>query len=185
MRSLFFALIVVMLVGENSCSHHTKNERKVNFDNTILITEKKIIGLTAPGSVFRVPEFMKVYENPGLYHKDAIKYLSRPDRTIDQKKIAIYSQQNGDVSEYLDFVRQSLKLFEANIISEYLFSETLSNPADKNFMISKNYGDKEVRELISGLMQHEKISPELKFRLDSILSGSVWQHIKDVNGIGD
>lgn len=185
MRSLFFVLIVVILAGESSCSQRTKNERKANFDNAILITEKKIVDLTAPGSVFRVPEFMKVYENPELYHEEAIKYLSRPDRTIDQKMIAIYSQQNGDVSDYLDFVRQSLKLFEANIISENLFSETLSNPADKNFMIIKNYACKEVRELVNGLMQHEKISPDLKFRLDRILSGSVWQHIKDVNGFGD
>ncbi len=65
----------------------------MNFEKAIFLIEKKVIDLTAATDLFRINEFIQLYENSDLYIDDAINYLSASNNSVQQKMIAIYTMQ--------------------------------------------------------------------------------------------
>lgn len=153
------------------------NQQKLNYDSTILATMKEVVDLTSSSSVFGVKGFISLYENPSLYQSDAIAFLENERYSEEEKSIAVFTMQKSDLEGYLVFFRRVVKLFNDEKITEGILSEVISSSVNTKYIVIRNYRNKDVSGILNGLKTNEKISIELKERIENILSGKSWKSV--------
>jgi hypothetical protein len=72
----------------------TNTPEITEFDRLVLQAEKDVVDLTAPSDLFHSESFVKIYENPTIYTKEAIEFLKDKEKSITQKQIVVYSLQS-------------------------------------------------------------------------------------------
>jgi len=186
MKYLILFLLFEMNIGCSSAgdkkpslkSQYMNSQERLNYDSTILATMKEVVDLTSSSSVFGVKGFIAIYENPLLYQNDAIIFLSKEKNTEEEKTIAVFTMQKSDLEDYMIFFKKAVGLFNEGKITERVLSEVISSSVNKRYIIIKNYRDKSISEVLNELKGNEKVSPELKGRIENILSGKSWRGVK-------
>ncbi len=98
----------------------------VTFPNKIAAIEAKVGPWKPPEALFRSQDFIAMYKHPGYYWKHVLDYLSDPNYTETQKKIAIYGLENLSYEPYLSFAKSCYKLYKHQRLSEALLEMVLS-----------------------------------------------------------
>jgi len=161
-----------------SNQEHMNSQHKLNYDSTILSIKKAVVDLTSSSALFGVKDFIALYENPTLYQEDAIAFLSEEKYSHEEKAIAVYTMQRSELKDYIIFFRKAVSLFHEGKINEAILSETISSSINKRYIIIKNYDNRDVSAILKELKESEKVSSDLKERIENILSGKSWKGVK-------
>ncbi len=157
------------------------NYKKVGYDTTILLIEKKAVNNVSWDELFSIKEFTNLYEHSSFYIDDAIKFLGRVDYTPSQKKISINSMQRTNVEDYVRFCEKSKSLYDDGKISEDILKWAIAPNFSNRHLIVRNYENTTVVKLLNDLKNDPKISEEFRKNVENILSGKSWESIKELN----
>jgi hypothetical protein len=152
--------------------------QKINYDSVILLIEKKVVDLTSPDDLFRIPEFKEVYENSSFYINDATKFLFEQKFTTQQKFIVIFSMQRLTLKEYTDFLTVCKSLYIKGSISEDILATAVSPDFGKKRVVIENYNNPNIKKILLDIKSQDSISIEFKKMIEKILSGEYWKNIK-------
>lgn len=168
-------ICIFLSTYSTSCKLGLNKDNKVlnsglSFDSTVLLIEKKVIDLTSAEDLFAVQEFVSIYEAPQLFGKDVIAFISRSDRTDQQKLIAVYSMQRSSLDEYLKILKKAIVEYKKDRLSEVVLENIISAPIGKQKIILNNVSNQKVLELLNEIREDNKVSENLKDRIERIIS---------------
>lgn len=167
--------------ADNKLITMDSNYKKVGYDTTILLIEKKAVNNVSWDELFGIKEFTDLYEHSTFYINDAIKFLGREEFTPAQKKISINSMQRAKLEDYLKLCDECKFLFDIGKVSEDILKWTITPNFSNRHLIVRNYENAKVVEFLNSVKIDTKVSEEFKKSIEKILSGKSWESIKEMN----
>ena len=155
------------------------NYQKQSFDSLILVIEQNHKGSVTYDDLFKIPEFIDIYEHSSFYLKDVINFLMQKQFNIQEKRICICSMQRLDLDSYIQLCKACKAQFDNRKISESLLNWTINPDFSRRFVIARNYREKNVINFLMSLKKDTTISAGLKKSVDDILSGKYFEFIKE------
>jgi len=159
------------------------NYKKVRYDTTILLIEKKASNNVSWDELFEIKEFVNLYEHSVFYTVDAINFLKQKEFTAIQKRICINTMQRSNLEDYIRFCKECKFLYDSNSISEDILKWVIIPNFSKTHVIVRNYENEAVKKFLNDIRNDSKISAELKRDVKNILSGESWRKIKSILAI--
>jgi len=149
----------------------------MEFTKLIDIINNKVIDLTSRVDLFRIEEFITIYETPLSYKDSALLYLTNPEFSKQKKEIALLAMQRMDDSDYIQFSKTVFELYENLVIDEEIIHDLLFYSINNKFQIIRNYDNPDVVEILT---KYNKVTnkPEFKQSIDEALSGFMWKQLK-------
>jgi hypothetical protein len=158
------------------------NLLKVNFDTTILLIDRKCEKCESWDALFYFKDFNNIYEHGTLYLADALSFLSNERYNDKQKKICICSMQRAALKDYIEIVNKCKKLFDEGKMPEDILAWAVAPNFSNKYLIVRNYNDDSVKKLLNKIYLDKKTSQQLKETIEEILSGALWNSIKESEG---
>lgn len=158
------------------------NYKKVGYDTTILLIEKKAVNNVSWDELFGIKEFTDVYEHSPFYIDNAIEFLGREEFTTAQKKISINSMQRAKLEDYVRLCEECKSLYDNGKIPEEILKWAINPNFSNKHLIVRNYENAGVIKLLSSVKNDPKVSDEFKKSIEKILNGKSWEGIKEING---
>lgn len=171
MRKIFLLIIILLMVFMgNAFSSEIFNKR-------IETIRVKVIDLTHEGALFRVPEFVEIWESPKTFKEDVLSLLADPSVPLINKEISGLSLHRLPINELVDYCESVISLKIAGKINEELMGYITIPPIQWTYLIQENYKNKNVRKMLLRMQKNIK-NKNLITYIDKILSGKAIKRIK-------
>lgn len=157
------------------------NYKKVGYDTTILLIEKKAVNNVSWDELFGIKEFINLYEHSPFYIDNAIGLLGRDEFTPTQKKICINSMQQLKIEDYVRLCEGCKSLYDSGKLPEDILKWAINPNFSNRHLIVRNYEEATVIKLLTSIKNAPKISEGFRKSIEKILSGKAWQGIKEIN----
>jgi hypothetical protein len=156
------------------------NYKKVGYDTTILLIEKKAVNNVSWDELFSIKEFINLYEHSSLYIDNAIEFLGREEFTSVQKKISINSMQQANLEDYVRLCEECKSLYDSGKMPEEILNWAINPNFSNKHLIVRNYENAIVIKLLNSLKDDTKVSDGFKKSIEKILNGKSWEGIKEI-----
>ncbi len=158
------------------------NYQKIGYDTTILLIDKKCETCETWDALFAIKEFIDLYEHSSFYIADALLFISNDRYNDKQKKICICSMQKTTLDDYINILRKCQILYDSDAISEDVLEWAVSPNFSNRYLIVRNFKEEKVRKILNQIHEDQKTPPQLKEKIEDILSGALWENIKASEG---
>jgi hypothetical protein len=132
--------------------------------------------------LFNIKEFIDVYENSMLYIDSALVFLRSSNFSVEQKKICINTMQRASLENYIKICYECKRLYDNGTINGKLLEWSVIPNFSNRYLVVRNYADPLVSTFLKNLKEDNKVTNEFKNTIDGILSGKIWENIKQING---
>lgn len=185
-KILNIILLTILTIVASCGSHNGKKLEKTNteLDNSMTFKEKihriekQVVDLTSPSSLFNSKIFIEIYEHPKAYMEDAILLLSDTCITEQQKAIAVYSMQRLELNDYKIFLNETALLYSEKVINELIMRIVISSGFGKDYIVVKNYKDKEIEKILKEIQENDFNSREFNSLINNIIKGKTWKELQ-------
>ena len=160
--------VIIISLAFLSCG---QKFNKVKYCDAILNIELRTGELVAATSLFNDTIFLNIFKYSNLYKEEAIAFLSDSSYSEQQKMISVFSMQNLNVNNYIDYAEKSFVFYEQNKISDNILRVVLSSDVNSN-NLKKVYGDKRFLSMVKNVYLLPKSSDKLKRIANAILIGN-------------
>lgn len=157
--------VLIILVTFLNC--HSKNNQ-LDYSKTILGVENRTGELVTPSTLFNDKDFLNLFENSDFYLKDAIKFAADTVYSEQQKLISIFSMQDLNVNNYVEYVENCFKVFSNKGISEHSFAIILHSDMNRN-NLKKVYKHPRYIKILKEISTSGEVSAKLKNYANSLL----------------
>lgn len=146
---------------------------------------QQVIDLTSPDDLFRFPEFIKIYENPEEYLREARDLLASPDLSDLSKSIVGYAMQRLPEHAYLAWLGYVVDLTEAKRLSVDVLQVIAFPPLNWNTVLVERYERADVRIVLDRIMTIPNLDSQLKdYVARDVLSGQALRNLNDLREAG-
>jgi len=164
--------------GTKAIQQEKVQKLEMSYKDAIDTISKKVVDLTSIYDLFYFEEFIKIYEQPDFYKKDAIVFISDSANGLQEKQIAVYSMQNLTDTPYIDFCSSLLELYKKNAVDSDVLKAAIFRSINKKFQIIRNYGNSSVINLLKAYSATCN-NYEATKRIEEILSGKYWSGLQE------
>lgn len=172
-----------MKANDNKSQALDINYQRVGYDTTILLVDRKCETCETWDAFFNIKEFINIYEHSNLYMTEALLFLSNDKYTDRQKKTCICSMQRTTIENYIKICKQCKDLFDTGKVTESILAWAIAPNFSNRYLIVRNFNNENVKILLQSVKDDPKVSTGFKDTVETILSGVLWNNIKESNGI--
>jgi len=188
-KCIIYLLVILLLCSCSGTQDHTaeagindrpadSNYHKKNFDSLIVALDNKFNWkLEFTKELMGDTGFVEIYEHSSLYIDDMIKFLSEKRALYQGEKpntllfLCIWSMQISSLADYIRLCSTLIDLYEEKVIREDVLYEAITPSFKGKWNIPHNYSDPNVIALLRRIHDHEKVSPELRKKIEEVLAG--------------
>ncbi len=152
------------------------NDSHLNFDSLLISTDNELgHSFDAASQLFSSPTFRYLHADPMPYLPELKQAISLSSNSFNKKLICIYTIQNIDDSEYIEFTKTCIELYKQQAIDERLLLLVVFPAGFKTDMrLASKYRQSEVQSIFNSLLKLNNTSSDFKNRINYASSGEMY-----------
>lgn len=183
MKSLFYYITLSLLFFQNSPALSEENHK---FEDTVRRFSRIDIfylSIGYPDYLVSDKDFQEIYSKSPFNFKELLRFLADSEKSQKQKLISILLFQCKPVQEYIENIDAVRKIYDENLIDEYLFLQYISPHFEFGGLYEKINDENVIFKLKElKIIEYENIN--IRRKIDSILSGYYLDIIGSIRDTG-
>lgn len=147
---------------------------EITYTNAIDSINIKVVDLTYLQDLLRIDDFVSIYSCSEKYLHDAENYLQDSSFDEQRKTIVVYSMQNLNYDDYVEFFNFCTKLYLEKKISHKVIKCVISPGPEWNNYLSSSFLKFSIRKRLIKIQEFNKKDKQLDKIVKMTLSGKLW-----------